>query len=184
MKLVILLFLVFLGGFTRIAVGQKNIQFIYIGSEPCCGEDVLITSADFRGDYLKGKDSRLTKLYYTDQRTLDTLRSFISRSNWVKRSDTSNRENIEIDMLKSLDAFKIIGVDSFPLYIAGHDCYKLFSSTWIYLGKVRIGRIAGYTAMNRLMFECHEEFLRRDLDTPQPVIIEDPYHRLKSKPNN
>jgi hypothetical protein len=162
MKLILLPLVIWLCGFTRIAVGQQNIQFIYIGSHPLSHEDVLITTTGFRGDYLQGKDSRLTKIYYTNQRAFDTLKSYISRSNWIKRSDSSLPENGEINTAKSIYAFKIIGADANPLYIRGRDCFELFRSTSDYLGLVGLFNTPAYNAISHLRIQCQEQFFYRN----------------------
>src|SRR5579864_2563810 len=121
MKIALLLIPVLLCGFISIVVGQQNLQFIYVGSEPRTNEGVLITSTTFQGDYLKGKDSPRTKIYYTNQRILDTLRSYISHSHLVKRGDRFMREHDEIDAVKLIDAFKIVGAGADPFFITGKD---------------------------------------------------------------
>jgi hypothetical protein len=190
MKLILLLLPVLLFGFVRIAAGQQNVQFIYIGSYPDNHEDVLITSADFRGDYLRGKDSRLTKMYYTNQRTLDTLKSYILRNNWIKRSDTSKRENDKIDTGKLSDAYKIMGADAYPLYFKGKDCVKLFITIMRDLTNVGLGKTSVYNAMNHLFFQSDVEYLHRDMiDARQLNQNEVPYRiedtpRIMAKPNN
>src|ERR1700734_3253613 len=136
MKRILVFLPVLICGIMRMAVGQQNIQFIYIGAYPGAHEDVLITSAAFQGDYLKGKYTRLTKMYYTNQKTLDTLKSYISRSNLVRRLDSYKRENGEIDTGMLIDAFKIIGAGPNPLYIRGKDCFALFTFSLNYLTNV------------------------------------------------
>jgi hypothetical protein len=77
MKPVILLFPL-LCGLGKITVGQQNILFIYIASEKGVHDSALITSVHFPRGYL---ESKILQVYYTDQRTIDTVRSYISHSN-------------------------------------------------------------------------------------------------------
>ena len=142
----------------------------------------MITSAAFQGDYLKGSDLRLIKIYYTNQRTLDTLSSYISRSNWIKRSDTSKRDNGKIDTVEVIDAFKIVGADRYPLYVRGKDCLKLFTGTMRYLINVDLGRTSVYNAMDQLMVECYRKFLHRNSDDISGRSHEDPFRRIDDTP--
>jgi hypothetical protein len=176
MKLILLLSL--LCGLMTVAAGQQNLQFIYIGSDQGGRESVLITSSNSQADYLKGKNSRMVKVYYTDQRTIDSIRSYISRSKWVTRFDSFNRGNGEKDTLKLPDAYKIMGVDSHPLYVEGKGCRNLFLSTGYYLGSIGLGITAGSNAMENLMFQCDREFLLRHLIKSPGPQIEDPYPKL------
>jgi hypothetical protein len=182
MKLIILLFIVLLCGIPRIAEAQQSIQFIYIGSENGDHDSVLITTANPYDEHSKSLEGRLTKVYYIDQTSIDSLRSFITRIGFVTRSYSSKNKKKGIDALAQLDVYKIIGAAPYPLYVEGRNCYQFFISAWGYFGY--LGRSVASNAMFELIFQCHEEFLHRDLDTPQAVIIEDPYHRLKAKPNH
>jgi hypothetical protein len=189
MKLIILLLPVLLCGFINIAVGQRNIQFIYIGSEPRTNEGVLITSAAFRGEYLNGEGRRLTKIYYTNQKALDTLKSYISSSNLVNLSDSFKRENGKIDTVKLIDAFKIIGADANPLYIRGKDCFALFTFSLNYLTKVGLGNTSVYMAMRDLSYQCHEGSFQRGIDLSRFHQLKDTFRikdspRILVKPNN
>jgi hypothetical protein len=176
MKLILLLPLVC--GLVTVAAGQQNLQFIYIGSDQTGRESVLITSSNSQADYLKGKDPRMVNVYYTDQRTIDSIRSYISQSKWVSRFDTFNRGNGEMDTPKLPDAYKIMGVDSHPLYVEGKDCLSLFLSTGYYLGSIGLTRTGGSNAMENLMFQCDQEFLRRHLINVPGPQIQDPYPKL------
>jgi hypothetical protein len=182
MKLIILFLPVLLCGFINISLGQQNIQFIYIGSTPDNYQDVLISSATFQGDYIKGNDRRLTKIYYTNQRTLDSVKAYILRSSWVKRSDTSEREKSEVDTVKLIHAFKIVGVETYPLYVKGKDCSDLFISTMRHLIIVNLGNTSAYSAMDQLMVECNEKFWNRNSNPPQSQSNEGPYRRIEDTP--
>ncbi|HEV3411444.1 MAG TPA: hypothetical protein VG101_03155 [Puia sp.] len=176
MKLILLLPLVC--GLMTVAAGQQYLQFIYIGSDQRGRESVLITSSNSQADYLKGKDSRMVKVYYADQRTIDSIRSYISRSKWVNGLDSFSRGNGEKDSPKLPDAYKIMGVDSHPLYIEGKGCLNLFLSTGYYLGSIGLGFTGGSNAMENLTFQCDQEFLLRHLiKSPRPQI-QDPYPKL------
>jgi hypothetical protein len=188
-KLIFLLPLVFLAGFARIAEGQQNIQFIYIGSDPRGTKEVLLTSGAFQGDYLVGEDSHRAKIYYVDQRTLDTIRSYILQSNLVKRSDTSKSQIDKVDTVKFLDAYKIIATEPDTLYVKGKDCEGLFVSTWQHLAGLGLINTPGFNAMQYLMFQCYVEAWHRDLilgpppyQILAPSITDTP--RITAKPNN
>jgi hypothetical protein len=182
MKIIILHFAL-LCGLAKITVGQQNIQFIYIGSGRVDHDSVMITSMRFSGGYPESKN---LKVYYTDPMILDTLRSYISHSNYVRESYSSPSKNKEIDTLKLLDAYKITGVDERPLYVDGADCFNLFLSVQRYLDHVNLANTTAWNAMFNMIFQCHEEFLRRnemgnpDFQIRVPTIIDTPKALVKS----
>jgi len=182
MKLILLLLPLLLCGFPRIAVGQQRIQFIYIGSEKGDHDSVLITTANPYDECSKNLEGRLTKVYYTDQTSIDSLRSFMTRIDFITKSYPSKNKKKEIDTLAQLDVYKIIGAAPYPLYVEGSNCYQFFVSGWGYFGS--LGRSVVSNAMFRLIFQCHEEFMHGDEIIEPAAQIEDPYHRLKAKPNN
>ena len=116
------------------------------------------------------------KIYYTDERTLDTIRSYISQSNFVKR------ENGEIDTIKKIDAYKIIGVDEHPLYVYGHDCFKLFKSVDRYLWTVGLKNSIGRNAMDFLIFQCRDGSVHRSLEYGRSSQIVDPFRAIVDSP--
>jgi len=159
-------------------VGQQNIEFIYIGSGKGSHDSVVISSANPNDNHPKCLEGPFTKVYYTDQLSMDSLRSFITHTDFVTKSYRSKVKNNEIDTLAQLDAYKIMGAAPYPLYLDGSNCYQFFVSAWAYLG-----RSVASNAMFHLMFLCHEEFLHRDEIYEPAAHIEDPYHRLKANPN-
>jgi hypothetical protein len=182
MKLFLLIFPTLLCGFRMVSVGQKNIQFIYIGSEKEGHECVLITSTDLGGRYSESKEPQFKKeYYYTDQRTIDTLKSYISRSNYITQLSASEIANAEIDTHKLVDAYKIIGIDKYTFFVKGNDCLKLFLSTMRYLDQVGLSKTSARYAMTQLLFQCHQELWRRELDSGPSDTIEDPYHILRAR---
>jgi hypothetical protein len=120
----------------------------------------------------------MVNVYYTDQRTIDSIRSFISQSEWVNRFDTFNRGNGEIDTSKLRDAYKIMGVETHPLYVEGYGCLSLFLSTEYYLGSIGLRISGGYSAMADLEFQCQRELFRRHLIKAPGSQIQDPYPKL------
>ena len=176
MKLILLL--QFICGFMTVVAAQQNFLFIYIGSDHSGRGSVLITSDDSQVRYLEGKDSRMVKVFHTDQRTLDSIRSYIWRNHWVNRCDTFNRGNGEMDSLKLSDAYKIVGVDSRPLYVGGEDCLTLFLSTWYYLDTIGFATSGGPGAMENLALQCEQKYIRRHLINAPGPQIEDPYPKL------
>jgi hypothetical protein len=182
MKLIILMFAL-LCGWAKITLGQRNIQFIYVGSGKVDHDSVVIGSMHFPGGY---SGSKHLKVYYTDQRTLDTLRSYILHSNFVKESHSSRNENYGIDTLKLLDVYKIIGVAENPLYVDGIVCFKLFLSTTRYLNYVGLENTTGWNAMSDMMFQCHKGFLHRneiresDRQIDMPRMVDTPRNLAKS----
>ncbi|HET6255230.1 MAG TPA: hypothetical protein VFE32_14210 [Puia sp.] len=175
-----LAFFISLCSFAQVARCQETIRFVYIGPEKGDHESVWVTSAAFQNEFQRNADSLHEKVYYTDQRTIDTLRSYIARSNYVTQSYDPNIRKIEQDTPTLLDAYKITGVAPYPLFISGSDCFTLFVSTWHYLGNIDLGTTTGWNAMFHLMFLCHEEFLLRHEYAPPMGPIKDPYHILKS----
>lgn len=167
------------------AVGQQNIEFIYNGSDRVDHDSVVITSMQYPGRY---SESKHLKVYYTDQRTLDTLRSYISHGNYIRGRYTSPRKNEGIDTLKLLDVYKITGADAHPLFADGIDCFKLFLSAKRYLQYVGLARTTAWNAMSDMIFQCHEEFLHRnEISNPtrqiiMPRITDSP--RIMTNPNN
>ncbi|HET6255231.1 MAG TPA: hypothetical protein VFE32_14215 [Puia sp.] len=161
-------------------VDVRTIQFVYIGPEKGDHESVWITSAAFQNEFQRNADSLHEKGYYTDQKTIDTLRSYIARSNYVSQSYDSKIRKIEPDTLALLDAYKITGVAPYPLFTSGYDCYTLIMSTMQYLVNVGLSTSIGLNAMMHLMFLCHEEFLHRDEYYIPMEPIQDPYHILKN----
>lgn len=140
-----------------------DIRVIYIGSEPCCGEDILMTSGPFRGDYLNYTDPRHTKMYYIHQDILNAIRLQISSSKWVSRSDPFTAGHAIGDTLLLLDAYKIAGVDARPLYVRGKGCLDLFSSVMQFLAKSGLWGSAGFNAMHQIEWQLHEDFFRRHI---------------------
>lgn len=181
MKLLILLFPALLCGFRTVSVGQQDIQFIYIGCEKGSHECVLITSTDLGGRYSESKEPQFRKEYYTDQRTIDTLKSYISRSNYITHLSAPEIAKAEIDTHKLVDAYKIIGIDKYTFFVKGNDCLKLFLSTMRYLDQVGLSKTPARYAMTQLLFQCHQEFWRRELDSGASDTIEDPYHILSAR---
>jgi hypothetical protein len=186
MKLKLSFLPLFLCGFIRIATGQQKIQFIYVGSEKYY-ESIVITSGHLPEDP-EGKDLSHKKIYYADQRSFDTLKAYILRSDFVNLSDVPISENGKIDTLKLLDAYKIIAADSDTLFIAGHNCFKLFSSSEEYLAHVGLSNTVAWYAVRHLMFQCHEEFLDIDRNKRLKHTIGDTLHidpnpRIKVKQN-
>jgi nicotinic acid mononucleotide adenylyltransferase len=127
------------------------------------------------------KYSKNTAVYYTNLQSFDTLNAFISRSPWLKQSYAHTRKNGDVDTIKLLDAYKTVYADSVSAFVAGHDCFKLFSSADRYMSHVGLNNTPAWFAVRHLLFQCHEEFLQRDQEGKLRHEFRDPYHRLSSQ---
>jgi hypothetical protein len=136
---------------------------------------VLITTANPYAESSKSLEGRHTKVYYTDQISVDTLRSLITRTNLVTNSCPWKIQEKDNDTFARLDVYKIIGAAQSPLYVEGSNCLKLFGS-WGYLGKS-----AAANAMFYLMLRCRVKSWRNDVEVDPETQIRDPYHILKDK---
>jgi hypothetical protein len=174
MKLIILLLPVLLCGFINIAIGQHNIQFIYIGGYSGNDQSVVLTSV---------KDLKMNdvEILLIDHRTLDTLRAYILRNYMEWRTRVAPPINTTTDTLNALGGIKVIGVDLNPLYFSKDAFSELVFSAMRYLRTVDLNHSTVNFVLLHLKYLGQERFLHRDVVDSSAHA--DPYLRLKNDSN-
>jgi hypothetical protein len=149
-------------------------QFTFIGNAGGNHESVIITSA-------KGLKMNDVEILLVDQRTLDTIKSYILRYYIEKSGNVAPTKNGTTDTLNLLSDIKVTGVDSIPLYFNKDAFSELVYSAMRYLRTVDLNPSTVNFVLRHLLYLGHEKLFHRDfVDSPAHA---DPYLKLKDKPN-
>jgi hypothetical protein len=174
MKSIILSLIGVIGLLLSHAAAQENMQFTFIGNVGGNHESVIITSA---------KDLKMNdvEVLHMDQRTLDTLRTYILRNCTEKGSNDAPQKNGTTDTLNAHGNIKVTGVDSIPLYFNKDAYSELIFSAMRYFKIVGLKTPTVNFVLERLRFVGYKRFFYRDfVDSPAHA---DPYIRLKNDSN-
>jgi hypothetical protein len=174
MKPIILPLIGVLGLMLTNATAQETMQFAFIGNTGGNHESLIITSA---------KDLKMNdvEVLLVDQRTFDTLKTYILRNYREKGGNVASPKNGSTDSLSAQSDIKVTGVDSMPLYFKKYAFSELVYSAMEYFKIVGLKTPTVNFVLERLRFVGGKRFFYRDfVDSPAHA---DPYLKLKDKPN-
>jgi hypothetical protein len=173
MKPIILCLIGVIGLLTK-ATAQETMQFTFIGNASGNHESVVITTA-------KGLKMNDVEILLVDQRTLDSIKSYILRYYIEKGGTIAPTKNGTTGSSNPPSDIKVAGVDSTPLYFSKGAFSELVFSAMRYLRTADLNPLTVNFVLLHLQYLGHERFLHRNfIDSPAHA---DPYLRLKNDSN-
>ena len=148
-------------------------QFTFIGNAGGNHESLIVTSA-------KNSQTNEAEILHLDQKSLDTLKSYILRNSFEQRGKFTSKK-ATTDSLYAHRDIEVLGVDSIPLYFEKDAFSELVFSAMEYLKIVGLKTPAVNFVLERLRFVGYKRFFYRDfVDSPAHA---GPYLWLKHDSN-